>query len=54
MNINIRRLKNQKKECELVGLSIQEAAIGRQITSAENRAQQRCPTRDQTMFIIVA
>ena len=44
MNVNIRRLEHQKRETKLVGLSIQESAIGRQITSAENRAKERCPT----------
>jgi hypothetical protein len=43
MNVNIRRLEHQKKEVKMVGLSIQEAAIGRQITAAENRAALRCP-----------
>jgi len=46
MNVNIRRLEHQKKETKMVGLSIQEAAIGRQITSAENRASLRCPIYD--------
>ena len=33
MNVNIRCLEHQKKEIKLVGLSIQEAAIRRQMTS---------------------
>jgi hypothetical protein len=48
MNVNICRLEHQKKEVKMVGLSIQEAAIGRQITSAENRAVLRCPEYDPT------
>ena len=47
MSVNIRRLEHQKKETCLVGLSIQESAIGRQIVSTENRAMQRCPTYDK-------
>ena len=46
MNVNVRRLEHQKKETKMVGLSIQEAAIGRQITSAEIRASTRCPDYD--------
>ena len=43
LNINRERLTHQKDETRLVGLSIQESAIGRQIASAEGRARERCP-----------
>ena len=42
MNINKNRLEHEKNETLLVGLSIQEAALGRQLESAEARAQSRC------------
>ena len=42
LNINRERLTHQKDETRLVGLSIQESAIGRQIASAEGRARERC------------
>ena len=42
MNINKRRLEHENNETLLVGLSIQEAALGRQLESAEARAQSRC------------
>jgi len=43
LNINRQRLTHQKEETRLVGLSIHESAIGRQIESAEARAKDRCP-----------
>ena len=43
VKINRQRLTHQKDETRLVGMSIQEAAIGRQIASAEARAMLRCP-----------
>ena len=43
LNINRERLTHQKQETRLVGLSIHESAIGRQIASAEARAASRCP-----------
>jgi hypothetical protein len=43
LNINRQRLTHQKEETPLVGLSIHESAIGRQIASAEARAKDRCP-----------
>lgn len=42
MNINRQRLNHQHQETQLVGLSIHESAIGRQIASAEARAASRC------------
>ena len=44
VKINRQRLSHQKDETRLAGMSIQEAAIGRQIDSAESRARERCPT----------
>ena len=38
LNINHQRLAHQKEETRLVGLSIHESAISRQIASAEARA----------------
>ena len=46
LNINRQRLNHQKQETRLVGLSIHESAIGRQIASAEIRAKERCPKYD--------
>ena len=43
MNINKRRLNRQQNETRLVGLSIQEGEIQRQIESAERRSEHRCP-----------
>ena len=43
MNINKKRLEHQKNQTLLVGLSIQESAIARQVESAETRATTRCP-----------
>ena len=43
IGISRRRLLHQRSETRLVGLSIQEAAIGRQVESAENRALLHCP-----------
>ena len=43
MNIDKKRLKHEKNEALMVGLSVQEAAIGRQLESAEARAVSRCP-----------
>ena len=48
MNINKKRLEHEKNETLLVGLSIQEAALGRQLESAEARAQSRCPKYKST------
>ena len=48
VKINRQRLTHQKDETRLVGMSIQEAAIGRQIDSAESRARERCPTYKAT------
>lgn len=42
MNINKKRLEHQKNQTLLVGLSIQESAIARQVESAEARATSRC------------
>jgi hypothetical protein len=46
VKINRQRLTHQKDETRLVGMSIQEAAIGRQIASAEARATVCCPEYD--------
>ena len=43
MNIDKKRLEREKNESLMVGLSIQEAALGRQLESAEARAVARCP-----------
>ena len=43
MNINKKRLEHQKNQTLLVGLSIQESAVARQVESAEARATTRCP-----------
>ena len=50
LNINRQRLTHQKEETRLVGLSIHESAIGRQIESAEARAKERCPKYDAKNF----
>ena len=44
MNIDKKRLQHEKDESLMVGLSIQEAALGRQLESAEARAVVRCPS----------
>ena len=43
LNINKKRLEHQRNQTYLVGLSIQDAAMARQIESAEKRATIRCP-----------
>jgi hypothetical protein len=43
MNIDKKRLIHEKNESLLVGLSIEEAALARQLESAEARATARCP-----------
>ena len=48
VKIHRQRLTHQKDETRLVGMSIQEAAIGRQVASAEARAEKRCPTYKST------
>ena len=37
---------DRQNEISIVALSIQEAAIGRQLAAAETRAESRCPTYD--------
>ena len=46
LNINKKRLEHQRNQTFLVGLSIQESAMSRQIESAEKRATFRCPVYD--------
>ena len=48
MNIDKKRLEREKNESLMVGLSIQEAALGRQLESAETRALARCPKYKET------
>ena len=48
LQINKQRLKHQMNETKIVALSIEEAAIGRQVSAAEVRAQQRCPEYDSS------
>ena len=43
MNIDKKRLEHEKNESLMVGLSIHQAALGRQLESAEARAESRCP-----------
>ena len=46
LNINKNRLDHQKNQPYLVGLSIQESAMSRQVRQCENRAANRCPVYD--------
>ena len=46
LNINKNRLDHQKNQTYLVGLSIQESAMSRQVRQCENRAANRCPVYD--------
>ena len=46
LNINKKRQEHQRNQILLVGLSIQESAMSRQIESAEKRATIRCPVYD--------
>jgi hypothetical protein len=50
MNINKKRLEHQKNQTLLVGLSIQESAVARQVESAEARANARCPKYNKNNF----
>ena len=46
LNINKNRLDHQKNQTYLVGLSIQESAMSRQVQQCEIRAANRCPVYD--------
>ena len=49
-NLNVRKqaLCDRQREQSIVGFSIEEAALGRQIETAERRAAVRCPVYDPT------
>ena len=46
LKVQRQMMVDRRNETSIVALSIQEAAIGRQLAAAETRAESRCPTYD--------